>query len=369
MKIVFRTIAYTVLIMLTLCSALALGASKGFHISALRMYIVQSGSMSPTIQKGSLLLVKQGHTYSKGDIITFSKNGQTITHRIERKQKASKMYVTKGDGNKNVDKNRVLLSEIQGKAVLWLPYIGYLGLLARTPIGFLALIIAPAIVLIILELFAIKKEFQKELAKKMILSFLFMTVCFSLVQKSFALFSTSSQSLENTFVASSSFPSISPTIENLHIVINEVQPLGTSSAEWVELYNPTNQAIDISGWKIEESEFEDVFGTNLILQAGSYAIVVSPTFNTSSLPSTTLLVKLDSSIGNGINDVNGHLVLSNSSSTVVDKMSYGTDTTAFTSPPDIPSPNKTLSRIPNGIDTDLSADWVTNSNPTIGVSN
>ena len=40
-----------------------------------------------------------------------------------------------------------------------------------------------------------------------------------------------------------------------HIVINEVDlnPPGDDSvnvSEWVELYNPTNSKIDLSGWKI-----------------------------------------------------------------------------------------------------------------------
>ena len=51
-------------------------------------------------------------------------------------------------------------------------------------------------------------------------------------------------------------PVISVYESNLSIVINEIAWMGTTAAfgyEWVELYNPTNEEIDISGWSLEDS--------------------------------------------------------------------------------------------------------------------
>ncbi len=47
-----------------------------------------------------------------------------------------------------------------------------------------------------------------------------------------------------------------------HVVINEVEinPPGLDTAspiEWVELYNPTDEIVDISGWKISSSPSAD----------------------------------------------------------------------------------------------------------------
>jgi len=49
-----------------------------------------------------------------------------------------------------------------GRAILTIPYVGYLGYFVRTPIGFTLLIIIPAILLIIMEIRNIIKELRKQ---------------------------------------------------------------------------------------------------------------------------------------------------------------------------------------------------------------
>ena len=51
------------------------------------------------------------------------------------------------------------------------------------------------------------------------------------------------------------YPAIGQTSSNDHVVINEVDinPPGDDSqtvTEWVELYNPTDSAVDVGGWEI-----------------------------------------------------------------------------------------------------------------------
>jgi len=60
--------------------------------------------------------------------------------------------------------------------------------------------------------------------------------------------------LSLVLIAGISAPAYSQTITD-HIVINEVDtnPPGDdaeSISEWVELYNPTDDDVDLSGWKI-----------------------------------------------------------------------------------------------------------------------
>ena len=57
-----------------------------------------------------------------------------------------------------------------------------------------------------------------------------------------------------------------------HLVISEVFPGGNSSttADWVELYNPTSQPVDISGWKVKyKSATGASVSNNFTLPAGS----------------------------------------------------------------------------------------------------
>ncbi len=64
------------------------------------------------------------------------------------------------------------------------------------------------------------------------------------------------------------------------LIINEIMydPL-TGNAEWVELYNPLSKAVNISGWKFNESStFVSISDTiNYMLDAGAYIVIASDT--------------------------------------------------------------------------------------------
>lgn len=85
-------------------------------------YIVLTGSMDPTITAGSLVYVAQTGDYQPGDVITYTHDGVTVTHRIVEEKNGG--YVTKGDANDQRDPYLVERSNVHGKAILWLPYYG-----------------------------------------------------------------------------------------------------------------------------------------------------------------------------------------------------------------------------------------------------
>ena len=67
---------------------------------------VETGSMSPTIEVGDLIVIHKQKEYSKGDVITFeSKDGIRVTHRIidvyEKTLIRERCYRTKGDYSGN----------------------------------------------------------------------------------------------------------------------------------------------------------------------------------------------------------------------------------------------------------------------------
>ena len=85
-------------------------------------FIVTTGSMinsnNDSINIGDLIFIKhksKKDKYEEGDIISFIKNDEVITHRIIKKNK--KFYKTKGDNNKLSDKFNVIESKIIGKFI------------------------------------------------------------------------------------------------------------------------------------------------------------------------------------------------------------------------------------------------------------
>lgn len=92
-----------------------------------KAYIITSNSMEPVIHLDDAVIVKKckESSLAVGDIITFSQNGEVITHRIlEIEENQQREYITKGDNNNIEDIEKVLYSNIEGKKVLIIPYLG-----------------------------------------------------------------------------------------------------------------------------------------------------------------------------------------------------------------------------------------------------
>ena len=82
-----------------------------------RLLIVKSNSMYPTLQKGDFILIKRNNDYKKGDIITYDyENNYLVTHRIIEKN--NNFFITKGDNNNSEDDKFIQLDNIKGKVIL-----------------------------------------------------------------------------------------------------------------------------------------------------------------------------------------------------------------------------------------------------------
>jgi signal peptidase len=94
---------------------------------------VLSGSMEPDIGVGGLVVIKpvDGNDVSVGEVISFKLPGidTPICHRvIERAENPEGIVLqTKGDANEDPDDFVVHAADVNGKAVFYLPYAGYLG--------------------------------------------------------------------------------------------------------------------------------------------------------------------------------------------------------------------------------------------------
>ncbi len=123
-----------------------LGNSKeGPSFFNIELYTVISESMSPRLNINDIVIVKKGYeieSYKKGNIITFIRDNEVITHRIDRVISADMRpaFITKGDNNKVEDEEIVKYENIIGKVVLTMPKIGALVNLLKNKLFFVSIL-------------------------------------------------------------------------------------------------------------------------------------------------------------------------------------------------------------------------------------
>jgi signal peptidase I len=134
-----------------------------------RLYVVDSGSMTPTLPINSIIIVKEQEPQEikKGDIITYYgyDNTTRVTHRVAEVQKDGAFFITKGDANKTADPNPLKGEKLIGKVVLNIPYIGSILRFLSTPLG-IALLLTGSILWLAIPKFLKKEEGNKNLQSK-----------------------------------------------------------------------------------------------------------------------------------------------------------------------------------------------------------
>ena len=115
-----------------------------FLISANHSYTVMSGSMSPALRPGDLVLIKEiePSTINIGDVVTVKFGESTYTHRVVERLEGGRFRL-KGDANEEPDPGLIEESQIIGKVVLVFPF-GHL----YTPYGFAFSLLVPAALII-----------------------------------------------------------------------------------------------------------------------------------------------------------------------------------------------------------------------------
>lgn len=176
--------------------------------------------------------------------------------------------------------------------------------------------------------------------------------------------------LEITFTA--------PEVTTAYPAINEVYyDVGGGKGwdpdnEWIEIYNPTNSAIDISGWKICDNNNCDTLPVLTPIPAKGFAVASgkTSTWDYWSIPVEAIKIDLPGDYigGNGLRDDGDRVILRNASNVIIDAMSYGDDTSQLN--PSVPSSGqgKSLARIIKGYDTNSASDWIINATPNPGTN-
>lgn len=119
MKIIRLAIHGLEICLITLGVMFLLLKAEGMNI-----YVVLSGSMNPTVETGSVVLVDTEYEdYVIGDIVTYKIDDQLVTHRIVEMEED--ICRTKGDANEVPDSGVIKKSQILGKVKYVIPTLGY----------------------------------------------------------------------------------------------------------------------------------------------------------------------------------------------------------------------------------------------------
>lgn len=124
-----------------------------------RSFLVQSGSMEPSIMIGDIVVTHQQPQYYKNEVVTFlNKDQRIVTHRIidVLTQDNQTKFITKGDANRSEDEDQITPEQIIGKVVFIIPKLGFFVAFAKSLPGLIILVIVPSIILVVNQLLEIK---------------------------------------------------------------------------------------------------------------------------------------------------------------------------------------------------------------------
>lgn len=127
---------------------------------------VVSGSMEPGIPVGSIIIINEveSEELEVGDVISYEISGGTmVTHRIVSIDTENQCVTTKGDANEVEDGSPVAFSNIVGKEVFHVPYLGYLSIYIKTPLGIVGVC---AVLMVLILLNFLPSIFEPEEEKK-----------------------------------------------------------------------------------------------------------------------------------------------------------------------------------------------------------
>lgn len=114
-------------------------------------------------------------------------------------------------------------------------------------------------------------------------------------------------------------PDISAVIIN-EIMYNPTTSLGGSNGEWIELYNPSSEDINITGWKIADPSNHLITEGNLIVPASGYLVIVKSAFF-SNFPNYYNVTNFGKA-GFGLNNGGEEIKLIDSAEILIDSITY-----------------------------------------------
>ncbi len=140
--------------------------------------------------------------------------------------------------------------------------------------------------------------------------------------------------------------------------------------EWVELYNPTDHDVSLKNWRLTDNHGTRVINANKTIRAGGFALLSksASAWNFWNENPSAVKVELGGNIGDGLDNAGDHLIFKNPSSSEIDRMSWGSDTSGFIPPAVNPLVflGSSTERLTPGFDTNIAGDWLDRNPPTPG---
>ena len=157
---IFKILSWLITISIIVACILAFVLPFGF---GLKPYIVQSGSMEPTIHTGSVAWINQrDKNVHINDIVGYQLTNSTqVLHRIVDEENG--MFITKGDANESYDLAPVAPSEIIGKFAFSIPLLGYI--IVELSNNSFKVVFAISILLVVLLANSFLENLEKEQSK------------------------------------------------------------------------------------------------------------------------------------------------------------------------------------------------------------
>jgi signal peptidase len=169
LHLVGRILSWILVAAAAIVAASLLAVTIGPKLFPYQALVVRSGSMSPTIQTGSIVFYKKVNAdkVKVGDIIVFEKPGQTnekVTHRVYKisNSPTGRYFTTKGDANGTPDSWRVPAVGTGWVSAFHIPAIGYALAALQSTLARLLLLVIPALGLGAITLYEIWRERGRE---------------------------------------------------------------------------------------------------------------------------------------------------------------------------------------------------------------
>jgi signal peptidase I len=104
-----------------------------------KVYVVHTGSMSPTIPSRSAVIVREGD-YGLGQVVSYRTDNGIVTHRLVGADGAK--LRTKGDANRTADPSTISRAQVIGGVVAAPRMLGYWIVYFKNPAGLASLFLA-----------------------------------------------------------------------------------------------------------------------------------------------------------------------------------------------------------------------------------
>ena len=143
--------------------------------------------------------------------------------------------------------------------------------------------------------------------------------------------------------------------------------------EWIEIYNPTTNVVDLTGWSIRDTAPGAVDALPAaIINPGEFIIIAADTnafLAANPAYAGQLLEVADGKLGSGLNNFGDGVLLRNAASATVDAVSYGASTAGLS--PSVPNvaAGHSIARDPANSDTNTRNDWADQAAPDPGAGN